>query len=102
MQLELDNPPLFRLTFHKLPFRRDGRLDRHRFNSANELSNNGFIDAKSSEHHTPALTQHNAAAVAAIDRLGGVAGRMRRVVHRLSITHKFSSDHGAQRDVGEA
>jgi hypothetical protein len=23
-------------------------------------------------------------------------------IHRLSITHKFSSDHGAQRDVGEA
>ncbi|MGY4408289.1 hypothetical protein ACVWW4_000025 [Bradyrhizobium sp. LB7.1] len=53
MQLELDNPPLFRLTFHKLPFRRDGRLDRHRFNSANELSNNGFIDAKSSELRIP-------------------------------------------------
>jgi hypothetical protein len=86
LQLEFDNPPLFGLTFHQLPFRHHGCLDRHRFNSANELSNDGFIDAKSSEHHTPALTQHNAAAVATIDRLGGVAGCMRGVVHRKPTT----------------
>jgi hypothetical protein len=82
LKLKLDNPPLLGLTFHQLPFRRHGRFDHHRFNGANELLNDGFIDAESSEHHTPALTQHNGAAVASVNGLSGVARGVRRIVYR--------------------
>ncbi len=70
------------MAFHQLPFRRQGRFDRHRFDGANELLNDGLIDAESSEHHTPALAQHNGAAVTAVNGLASVAGRVRGVVHR--------------------
>jgi len=80
LKLEFDNPPLLGLPFHQLPFRRHSRFDRHRFNGANELFSDSLIDAKSSKHHTPALTQHNVGAVTAVNRLRGVARGVCRVV----------------------
>jgi hypothetical protein len=82
LKLEFENPSLVGLAFHQLLFRRYGRLDRHRFNGANKFVNDRFVDAEASEHHTPALTQHNVAAVTAVNGLSGVARGMRRIVYR--------------------
>ncbi len=70
------------MTFHQLPFRRHGRLDRHRLDGANELVHDDFIDAESSEHHTSSLSQHNAAPITAVNGLGGAPGGVRCVVYR--------------------
>lgn len=82
MELQLENAPLFGLAFHVPPFRQHRRLDRHRLNSMDELADDRCVDAQTSKHHTPPLSEHHVAAVASIDWLADPSGRARGIVHR--------------------
>jgi hypothetical protein len=65
---------MFCLTFHLPPFRQQSRLDRHGLDRANEFAGKRRVDAKPTEHHTPAHAERRVTAVAAIDGLTGTSG----------------------------
>jgi hypothetical protein len=59
---------MFGLALHLPLFRQLRCLDRHGFDSTNELSGERRINAKAAEHHTPGHTMHRIATVASINR----------------------------------